>query len=167
LRWLLTKRTGVRFCISSPTELNPPKHRKKDQMDIQKLLDVVSNTARQERKNYHLTLGGLIAELEKVPADTQVVIDRGGRLHEPHSYRGYYSDLAFHTGDGATSAGELLAVCRGALGSVYEGYKGGDFTMDDDTPLWISSYGSASGVAVVSASMFADKLLIGTKQVDR
>lgn len=136
-------------------------------MDIQKLIHAMGDAARAARKNYHLTLGGLIEALEKVPADTPVVLDRGGHIHSPHSYRGYYSDLAFHQGDSATTAGELLTVCKGALGMSFEGYKGGDFLMEEDTPLWIASYGSSSGLAIVSVSQFAGNLLLGTKQLRR
>ena len=59
----------------------------------------------------------------------------------PHSYRGYYSDLAFKRGEGVREAGGLLADCKAAMGEVFEGYKGGSFVMGALTPLWVAPYG--------------------------
>jgi hypothetical protein len=32
-------------------------------------------------------------------------------------------------------------MCRAAIGEVFEGYKGGDFQMGRNTPVWLASYG--------------------------
>lgn len=104
-------------------------------MDLQKLFDAMGESDRLTRSRTHLTLGRLIAALESLPSDVVVGLSR------PHSYRGYYSDLAFQS-DNTTTAEELLEVCRECVGVVFEGYKGGDFTMSEDTPLWIAHYGS-------------------------
>jgi len=54
----------------------------------------------------------------------------------PHSYRGYYHDLAFeHERD--TTVGAMLAAAESALGTTYEGWKGGDFKMDAYTTVWL------------------------------
>jgi hypothetical protein len=105
-------------------------------MNIQNLLGQMSAVWRQERSQTQLTLGKLIEQLEAMPKDAKVA-----NLHEPHSYRGYYSDLAFHFDAGVISASELLSTCKDALGKTFEGYKGGDFFMDSDTPLWVANYG--------------------------
>lgn len=35
-------------------------------------------------------------------------------LNSAHSYRGYYSDLAFEQGEGTRPAADLLAECKAA-----------------------------------------------------
>lgn len=105
-------------------------------MDIQALLDGMSVRWQRERAETQMTLGKLIAVLENMPADSEVV-----NLAGAHSYRGYYTDLAFEHEEGTRRAAELLAECKGAMGQVFEGYKGGDFVMGALTPVWVASYG--------------------------
>lgn len=61
----------------------------------------------------------MIELLESMPADADVA-----NLSHPHSYRGYYCDLAFENNDGTRKAGALLADCKLAMGKVFCGYKG-------------------------------------------
>ncbi len=105
-------------------------------LNMQALVDGMSAQLQRERAATQLTLGALIAELEKMPADAQVA-----NLRDPDSYRGYYSDLYFERHDGTRPAAELLAECKAAMGQVFTGYKGGDFVMGALTPLWIATYG--------------------------
>ena len=105
-------------------------------MNIQALIDGMNAHSQRERAATQLTLGELIAALEKMPPDTQVA-----NLRDPDSYRGYYSDLYFERHDGTRPAAELLAECKAAMGQVFTGYKGGDYVMGALTPLWVASYG--------------------------
>lgn len=134
-------------------------------MDIQKLMDTMSDGWRRDRSRYHLTLGGLIAALEAVEAETPVQFDSGGAPAEPDSYRGYYSDLAFCADSEARNAGEVLADCKSALGGTFTGYKGGEFVMEADTPLWVAPYGCC-GPAIVDTRQADGKLILVTKDVD-
>ena len=86
-----------------------------------------------------MTLGELIQELKKEPADKLVRCGFG----KPHSYRGYYEDLAFEPCEN-TTAWEMLAYAESALGKTFGGYKGGDYVMTASTDVWISEYGEAS-----------------------
>lgn len=134
-------------------------------MDMQKLADAIGEQGRMTRSNYHLTLGKFIAELEKVPAGTQVRFADGSYPANPHSYRGYYSDLAFEEVDNPQTAGELLRECREANGRDFTGYKGGDFRMHNDTPLWGAERGRC-GQAIVGAKFENGELLLERKDVD-
>lgn len=87
-----------------------------------------------------MTLGELIAALEA--ADPTLVVERG--FNNPHSYRGYYEDLAFEPASNIT-VGEMLDAARSADGATYTGWKGGEFTMGSDTDVWLSLEGDASG----------------------
>ncbi len=103
---------------------------------MQSLIDAMSREWRKERSATQLTLGKLISVLESMPPDFKV---QG--IGNPHSYRGYYSDLAFESLGGRRKCSELLRECKGIVGEVFQGYKGGDFPMSEDTPLWLAMYG--------------------------
>lgn len=82
-----------------------------------------------------MRLREVIQRLEAIPADTVFTPGFG----HPHSYRGYYEQLAFEP-SGCTTAGDMLAYARSAVGSVFEGYKGGEYQMGLDTKCHIASY---------------------------
>lgn len=86
----------------------------------------------------HIELGGIIARLEQEDPDRVLPIGFGN----PHSYRGYYSDLAFEPVRDI-SVGEMLTAARSALGTTFEGYKGGDNLMTESTECWISMHGES------------------------
>lgn len=138
-------------------------------MDINELVKAICDAAAVERSKYHLTLGGLIDSLEKIERaeSTLCEFDVGGSPAYPHSYRGYYSDLAFERGD-SIAVGQLLTVAKEQLGATHEGYKGGDFVMDEKTPLWCASYG-CTGRAIVGIKMDETRegvLVLVTKDID-
>jgi len=105
-------------------------------MDLQILIDGMSQQWQKERAATQLTLGKLITALASLPQDGQIA-----NLREPHSYRGYYEDLAFEQEEGTRTVGELLTDCKNAMGQVFHGYKGGDFVMGALTPVWVASWG--------------------------
>jgi len=106
-------------------------------MKLQALIDGMSAQWQRERAETQMTLGKLIAML-----DAMAPADMVANLCSAHSYRGYYSDLAFERGEGLREAGALLAECRDAMGRMFEGYKGGDYVMGERTPVWVAEYGS-------------------------
>ncbi|MFE3123708.1 hypothetical protein ACFXHD_09835 [Streptomyces hydrogenans] len=87
-----------------------------------------------------MTLEELIATLEA--ADPTLVLPYG--FTNPHSYRGYYHELAFEPATDIM-VGSMLADARSALGTTYTGWKGGDFTMQGYTDCWLAQEGSAGG----------------------
>lgn len=82
-----------------------------------------------------MTLGELIEELEKYPSNQVVAMG----FSDPHSYRGDYSNLAFEPIEN-TTVGEMLSEAKDALGSRFEGYKGGEFKMTEYTDVYIAYY---------------------------
>ena len=107
--------------------------------NIQALVDGLSAQWQHDRANTQMTLGKMIAALEAMPADAKVA-----NLHSAHSYRGYYSDLAFTFDYGKTGvrpAKDLLVECKGAMDQVFDGYKGGEFVMGALTTVWVADYG--------------------------
>lgn len=99
------------------------------------MMDGMSAQWAKDRAATQMTLGKLIDRLSELPAAMPIE-----GIHNPHSYRGYYCDLAFERGDKMTVE-DALKTARGCMGEVFEGYKGGDFQMGRNTPVWLSSYG--------------------------
>lgn len=90
-----------------------------------------------------MTLGEMIAVLEKLPSDAMV------GLREPHSYRGYYERLAFEPCDPRPVA-EVLSDARGCVGRTFTGYKGGDYTMDEGSDVHVAYEGACGDELTVS-----------------
>jgi hypothetical protein len=83
-----------------------------------------------------LRLGELIEILRG--CDPSRVLPIG--LGEAHSYRGYYDELAFVPTPN-TSIGQMLERAEGAVGEVFDGWKGGEYRMDLNTPCWLAEGG--------------------------
>lgn len=79
-----------------------------------------------------LDLGEVIHTLKNHDPDTTLRLG----FHRPHSYRGDYMDLAFEIAENVT-VGAMLADARSAVGATFEGWKGGDYTMDKNDPVWL------------------------------
>jgi len=109
-------------------------------MDVlQAMVDGMSAQWSKERAETQMTLGKFISALSEMPQDAP--IDVGCDLD---SYRGYYSDLAIEPPQEDApkpTVADVLAMCREAMGQVFQGYKGGDYMMGANTPLWIAEYG--------------------------
>lgn len=85
-----------------------------------------------------MTLEELIRVLEE--SDQSRIVKCG--FSDPHSFRGHYEQLAFKPTTNA-KVGNMLEDARRALGSTYQGWKGGDFLMHEHTPVWIAQRGSS------------------------
>ena len=68
-------------------------------------------------------------------------------------WRGIYAELAIthtpRTDSEVLTASQFLDMCRSALGGTFEGYKGGYYTMTEDTPLWVDDSGEYNNCALV------------------
>ncbi|MGL4576662.1 MAG: hypothetical protein ACRCV9_17885 [Burkholderiaceae bacterium] len=121
-------------------------------MSLQAMFDGMSQQWQRERADTQMTLGSLIDALEKMETSAPVA-----NLCNPHSYRGYYIDLAFAREEGMRPAGELLAECCAAMGAAFQGYKGGSYVMSALTPVWVAEYGSC-GVRLIALTPEGDVL---------
>ncbi len=86
--------------------------------------------------NGHMTLGDMIARYEAMPLGT-LVEDPG----EAMSARAVYAHVGFAPCGGRIFAREAAEKCRSVIGKTFTGYKGGDFTMSESSPVWIAQYG--------------------------
>lgn len=84
-----------------------------------------------------------------------------------HSYRGYYDQLAFGYNDEVTmSASEFLSMCNDAVGKTFSGYKGGEFKMGLDTPLWVANPRESCDTAVCDVTEHDTHIIIHTCYYD-
>mgnify|MGYP006078505723 FL=1 len=106
--------------------------------------DMLKESQDQRKASPQFSLNDLIDRLEQLPQDMPIL------LGEADSYRGYYSDLAFAPlyDTEPRTVKEALKEALLAHGKTFEGYKGGEFTMEGDTPVWYSHYGSC-GPAII------------------
>lgn len=99
------------------------------------------------------TLGRIIERLEQLPVGSHMQFAFGSlRPTTLKSWRGVYSQLAlgYEEPRGVSqTVGSLLEVCRAADGSIFTGYKGGDYVMGRHTPVWISNYGNSDHTAIL------------------
>lgn len=131
------------------------------------------------RGNQQLSLGDFIKELESVDLKydeetyKDVEFDFGTALPtQLDSWRGSYDEIALgyklsgYDNNGEhfanTKADKLLEHLKSAIGKEYEGYKGGDFTMDENTPVWVANYGHSGNTGVVGVLDSGYKLVIIT-----
>lgn len=100
--------------------------------------------------------------------------------HGLHSYRGYYDHLAVgyessHERNvrfqrsgliGERQAApscrvpEFLKALKNAIGGTYTGWKGGEYTMDEETPIWVADSGDATGTGITGIQLESDYLVI-------
>jgi len=101
-----------------------------------------------------LSLGELIEKLERVEDKSLSVTFDFCYLPVSglNSWRGDYAELAV----GYTEYGlvgltveAFLTECKAAVGKRFEGYKGGTYLMDTDTPIWVANWGDSSDTCVV------------------
>ena len=89
-------------------------------------------------------LNDLIERLRELPQDMPIL------LGDSFSYRGDYNDISFEPlspGDYSFVKYALIEA-ENSNGARFEGWKGGDFDMDDGTPVWYAHEGSCGSEIV-------------------
>ncbi len=133
-------------------------------MDFQTLVNAMSDASSSERANYHLTYGDLIKVLKAAPkeavfderikgigsyrgyyVDIALFTEDSGYSIEDQEYFGGYGDdyrkwEEEHV-SGAdslpTNANELGALLESLIGNDFSGWKGGNYKITEDKPLWL------------------------------
>lgn len=115
-----------------------------------------------------MSLGELIDKLKAAEPGSTAWYDFGHlRPSKIRSYRGYYDHLAlgWDNKSDAPKVEDLIRDLEAADGGTYSGWKGGDYTMDLDTPIWADNAGDASSTAIVDVKVDAVSVKIVTKRV--
>lgn len=135
--------------------------------DIQTLIKRIHEEAGEKGQ---MKLGAFIAALEAVDDKTiSVQFDFGGFVPDSiMSYRGYYDHLSFDwvVRGNDHSVARVLVEAKSAMGKVFTGYKGGDYTMHENTPLWVAQYGDCTSTAIVGVADHNYAVVINTAFID-
>lgn len=124
-------------------------------MDFQETINAYMAKARKDSlaNSDQLTLGELILKLEAIQnKEASLIFDFGCFFPTcVDSWRGDYEELALNYQESGVQlkAGEFLTVLKSAIGHTFQGYKGGDFTMNRHTPLWVANDGDSGNTAVI------------------
>lgn len=136
-------------------------------MDLQGIQDFMKKQREESFSNSNqISLGQLIEEIEKCGLETNdgeikdVYFDFGTAIPtDLASWRGSYNELALgyrlcgydnnneHFAD--CKADKLLNHLKESLGKEYTGWKGGDFFMNKNTPIWVANQGNSGNTAIV------------------
>ena len=118
-------------------------------------------------KSNQASLGKFIADLKEAAKDADddahVRYDFGNMIPDHFdSYRGSYDELALgFVGFGYQTDHEYNSVLLTAfiesaeecLSKTFTGYKGGEYRMAEDTPLWCSNYGESGHTYITGARL--------------
>jgi len=108
----------------------------------------MSNEANQWDTSMYeaMCLGKLIEALKGLPQDA---VTKYG-FNDAYTYRGYYEELAVQPA--TASIGAMVKVLEGALDTVMEGYKGGQYTMHQNVGVWLAEWGATAGSEPITSS---------------
>lgn len=114
-----------------------------------------------------LTLGEIIEKLEKCgltqgenDKPKQVSYDFGTAIPTTlNSWRGSYSELALgyklsgydnnEEHFAKTTAESLMSELKSAIGKYFYGWKGGEFVMNENTPVWVANPGDSGDTGII------------------
>lgn len=125
----------------------------------------------------HITLGKLLALLtdadDNQPDKKQYVFfdfcSAFPVLME--AYRGTYKEISirfgFHPEHQPPTLVQFKNEVESCIGSTFEGYKGGWFTMNENTPVWVDNYGKCTSTMVTGVSVYGWGVCINTSYSTR
>lgn len=136
--------------------------------ELQKRIEVIMKKEREKIMGVssQLTLGELIEKLEAIPErengeDKEVLFDFEYAFPtEFGSWRGVYRELAlgfafvgYGLGDNQErkepTLKEFIKMCKETIGKEFTGWKGGEFIMDENTPIWVANDGNSGETGIV------------------
>lgn len=107
-------------------------------MDLQKVVDAMNNSNKlNSAREYNL--GIFIKELKELDQKKEIILEEGVYPEYLDSWRGSYCELALRYGEDKITIKELLNKAKKVLNKTLTGYKGGDFIMDEKTPIHIAN----------------------------
>jgi hypothetical protein len=101
-----------------------------------------------------LDIADLLGKLNQFEDDEKIEFTNGKFLNGDYdSYRGYYDNLYFeysYEDNGFNTIGDFKKIINEALDEgTMEGYKGGDYPIDESTFTWLGSYSSSEGYEIL------------------
>lgn len=139
-------------------------------MDLQTYLNNAMTASRNEELKSMdvLLLGELVAKLEAIADKTKkVMFDFDDQKPTPlDSWRGIYAELAFgFSKEVSPTVEDIYLDAKHAVGKKFQGYKGGEYIMGKQTPIWVANYGD-SGVQNYRGEEYTNVGIIGLTDGD-
>ena len=132
-------------------------------MNVESILSMVSDIRKSSAGN--LTIESMLDKLSQHDNSDTITFSNGEFLDGSFgSYRGYYEDLSIGYSDkdqGFNTVKDLKDILNKALdkGIMY-GYKGGEFSIDEDTLVWLAGYSDLGDMIVGVAEVNGDVMII-------
>lgn len=81
------------------------------------------------------------------------------------SWRGSYCELSMQFSDKNQNitTEKLLEMAEFINGKYLNGYKGGDFLMDEETPIHMANYGESGNIKLIGLEVKDNKLILKTR----
>ncbi len=115
-------------------------------------------------KSPQWNLGQLIDELSAIKAteDCWVVFDFCDFVPgHCHSWRGSYSELAITPEqldwDKRPKLTDVITRMKDCVGAEFTGWKGGEYIMDESTPVWVAEDGRSGNTGIVGLHKVVNK----------
>ena len=123
------------------------------------------NEAAKIASGREYNLGMLIKDLEPYKEEfLDVEFEDGSKPVEFDSWRGSYCELMLtYSNKSKMDSYDFYRLAFNTNGSMFTGYKGGDFIMDLNCPIHQDKYGGASGDKVIGIEKRGNKLVILTR----
>lgn len=131
---------------------------------LQELINKMNEEAKIESgKEYNL--GDLIRDLEPYKEKhLPVEFEDGTKPTEFGSWRGSYCELMLeYSRGGSIDTYDFYRKAFNTNGSMFTGYKGGDFVMDLATPMHKDIYGCSNGDKIIGVKEENGKIIIITR----
>lgn len=128
----------------------------------------------EENLRPQMTIGGLIRALRAAECDTDATLQWDFLtmgVYPGGSYRGFYDQYALEYGplnpsdpreqkQRLATPADLARHLEGAIGQWYTGWKGGEYMMLDETPVWVGNPGESHDMGVVGVRVVAPYLVV-------
>lgn len=122
-----------------------------------------------------LTLGQLLEKLEAIePKHYDVVFDFGGLIPDYfESYRGDYShvclnfEMPYKNWEYTPSVNvhQMIEKVKDTIGEYKSGWKGGDYFMHEDTPVWVALGGMSPGSYLHDVKLSGCRIYLVTRNI--
>ncbi len=113
-----------------------------------------------------MNLGTWIEELSAHDRTLPIKFDDGTHPGKLRSWRGMYERLSLDTGHEHTNVGALLDDAVRAVGATFTGYKGGDYVMHVDTPVYADEWGRCPGMGIAGIDYDGAPTRLIIKRID-
>lgn len=112
------------------------------------------------------TLGQLRDSLIKAPPTFLLYFSDGRGVGYFDRWRGIYSEIAICPIEPSQThtVQTQMELAIQSIGRTFTGYKGGDYTMTRETPVWVSPHGQADSYMVVGFEVLEDCVIIQIKE---